>query len=69
MEETESLDFGRRYDPHPFHTDGGIGAASPYGGLIASGWHVCAVMMRMLVDGLISRRASLGSRGWIKSRG
>jgi acyl dehydratase len=63
MEEAEILDFGRRFDPQPFHTDPAIGAASPFGGLAASGWHVCAVMMRLLVDGLISRAASLGSPG------
>jgi len=69
--EAEILDFGRRYDPQPFHTDPNIGARSPYGGLIASGWHICAVMMRMLVDELISQPASLGSPGmdqirWLK---
>src|SRR5262249_58998400 len=63
MEEAEILDFARRFDPQPFHTDPAIGAASPFGGLAASGWHVCAVMMRLLVDGLISRAASLGSPG------
>jgi acyl dehydratase len=71
MEEAEILDFGRRFDPQPFHTDPAIGAASPFGGLAASGWHICAVMMRLLVDGLISRNASLGSPGmeqirWVK---
>ncbi len=71
MEEAEILEFARRYDPQPFHTDPNIGAASPFGGLTASGWHTCAVMMRMLVDGLISRPASLGSPGmeqirWLK---
>jgi acyl dehydratase len=71
MDEAEILDFGRRFDPQPFHTDPAIGMASPFGGLAASGWHVCAVMMRLLVDGLISRAASLGSPGmeqirWVK---
>jgi acyl dehydratase len=71
MEEAEILDFGRRFDPQPFHTDPAIGEASPFGGLAASGWHICAVMMRLLVDGLISRAASLGSPGieqirWVK---
>src|SRR5262249_27013298 len=71
MEEAEILDFGRRFDPQPFHTDPAIGAASPFGGLAASGLHICAVMNRLLVDGLISRNASLGSPGmeqvrWVK---
>jgi acyl dehydratase len=63
IEEAEILDFGRRYDPQPFHTDPAIGADSPFGGLTASGWHTCAIMTRMLVEGLVSRLASLGSPG------
>ena len=63
VEEAEILDFGRRYDPQPFHTDPAIGAESPFGGLAASGWHICAIMTRMLVEGLVSRLASLGSPG------
>jgi acyl dehydratase len=71
IEEAEILEFGRRFDPQPFHTDPAIGEASPFGGLAASGWHVCAVMMRLLVEGLISQTASLGSPGmeqirWLK---
>jgi acyl dehydratase len=71
IEEAEILDFGRRYDPQPFHTDPAIGIDSPFGGLTASGWHTCAIMTRMLVEGLVSRLASLGSPGmeqirWVK---
>ncbi|HEX6001165.1 MAG TPA: MaoC/PaaZ C-terminal domain-containing protein, partial [Hyphomicrobiaceae bacterium] len=36
---------------------------TPVGGLCASGWHTCAMMMRMLVDGLLGEAASLGSPG------
>src|SRR5260370_29972860 len=32
-------------------------------GLSASGWHLCSIMMRMMVDGFIGRTASLGSPG------
>jgi acyl dehydratase len=45
------------------HTDAEAARATPVGGLCASGWHTCAMMMRMLVDGLLGRVASLGSPG------
>src|SRR5207244_7381228 len=59
----EVLDFARRYDPQPFHTDEEAAKKSIYGGLIASGWHTCAMMMRLLYDGLLKHAASLGSPG------
>lgn len=59
----EILQFARRYDPQPFHTDDEAAEESIYGGLIASGWHTCAMTMRMLYDGLLERAASLGSPG------
>jgi len=67
----EILDFARSYDPQTFHTDEAAAATSIYGGLIASGWHTCAMVMRVLYDGMLSRSASLGSPGvdsvrWLK---
>jgi acyl dehydratase len=59
----ETLDFARRYDPQPIHTDPVAAQRSPYGGLIASGWHTTALMMRLLADHYLSRAASLGSPG------
>lgn len=67
----EILEFATRYDPQSFHTDEEAARQSIYGGLIASGWHTCALMMRMIYDGLLNRAASLGSPGvdsvrWLK---
>jgi acyl dehydratase len=59
----EIVAFGRAFDPQPMHTDPDGAKVSPVGGLCASGWHTCAMMMRMLVDGLLNRVASLGSPG------
>ena len=59
----EIIAFGRAFDPQPMHTDEEAAKASPVGGLCASGWHTCAMMMRMLVDGLLGQTASLGSPG------
>jgi acyl dehydratase len=47
----EVLDFASKYDPQPFHLDDEAAAASPiFGRLAASGWHTCAMVMRMLTD-------------------
>ncbi len=61
--EEEIVAFARAYDPQPFHTDPDAARASFFGGLIASGWHTCAVAMRLMVEGYIGRSASLGSPG------
>ena len=67
----EILEFARKYDPQWFHTDEEAAKDSIYGGLIASGWHTCAMMIRLLCDSLLLRAASLGSPGideirWIR---
>ena len=63
VEEAEVVDFGRRFDPQPFHVDREAAADGPYGGLIASGWHTCALMMRLLAQEYLSPVSSLGSPG------
>lgn len=59
----EIVDFARRYDPQPFHLDDAAGRQTHFGGLVASGWHTAGVMMRMMVDNLLSPETSLGSPG------
>jgi acyl dehydratase len=61
--EEEIIDFASRFDPQPFHVDVDAAARSIYGGVIASGWHTCSMMMRMVVDGLMAKSASMGSPG------
>jgi acyl dehydratase len=50
VSEDEILSFAREFDVQPFHIDPEAAGNSIYGGLIASGWHTGAMMMRMLVD-------------------
>jgi acyl dehydratase len=69
--EEEIVRFARQFDPQPFHLDAEQARAGPFGGLIASGWHTCAVGMRLLCDALMHRSVSLGSPGvdeirWLK---
>ncbi|MDQ7784912.1 MAG: MaoC family dehydratase [Desulfomonilaceae bacterium] len=71
VEADEIIDFGRRFDPQPFHTDPEAAKQSVFGGLIASGWHTASLAMRLLVDHYISHVAGLGSPGvdelrWLK---
>lgn len=59
----EIVEFASRYDPQPFHLDEEAGRASPFGGLIASGWHTTALFMGMFVRDVLLDAASLGSPG------
>ncbi len=59
----EIVRFAEQFDPQPFHIDEAAARASPFGGLIASGWHTCSVMMGMLVRNVLPESTSLGSPG------
>lgn len=60
----EVIEFAGKYDPQPFHLDDAAAAATHFGRLSASGWHTCAMVMRMLVDNITERKqAGLGSPG------
>lgn len=56
--------FARDYDPQSFHLDDQAARQTHFGGLVASGWHTCALMMRVLVDNYFAPMASLGSPGF-----
>jgi acyl dehydratase len=69
--EQEIVDFARQFDPQCFHLDAEAAKASLFGGLIASGWHVAAKLMRLVVDNYLDKRTALGSPGvdelrWLK---
>lgn len=46
----EIMAFGRANDPQPMHTDPELAAASPFGSLIASGWHIASLSMRVFIQ-------------------
>jgi len=64
----EIVAFARQFDPQPFHVDEEAARLSPFGGLVASGWHTCALAMRMFCDGELGRSAAAGSPGVEKVR-
>ncbi|QOY96385.1 MaoC family dehydratase [Massilia sp. UMI-21] len=63
VSEEEIIAFARQFDPQPFHVDREAAGPSIYGGVIASGWHTCSLMMRMVVDGMMCSASSMGSPG------
>jgi acyl dehydratase len=63
VSEEDLLRFSHEFDPQPFHIDKAAAEKSIYGGLIASGWHICAVAMRVICDSFLAKSAALGSPG------
>jgi acyl dehydratase len=59
----EIVGFAAEFDPQPMHLDEEAGRASMLGGLAASGWHTCCLMMRMAADGFVLNSASMGAPG------
>jgi acyl dehydratase len=68
----EVMEFASKYDPQAFHLDDEAAAKTHFGRLSASGWHTCAMTMRMVVENLAeTQQAGLGSPGvdeirWVK---
>jgi acyl dehydratase len=48
--EADIIEFARRYDPQDMHTGAQAPSGAAFHGLIASGWHTAALVMRLLVD-------------------
>jgi acyl dehydratase len=67
----QMLAFSTQFDPQPFHIDEVAARESIFGSLCASGWHTCAMAMRLIVDKFLNQSSSLGSPGletlkWLK---
>jgi acyl dehydratase len=63
--------FAAEYDPQPFHLDAAAPQTALTGGLVASGWHVAAIFMRMMCDSFLLDSTCMGSPGvdrlqWLK---
>jgi len=59
----EIVAYAAEFDPQPMHLDEEAARATMAGELIASGWHTCALLMRIIADGFILASASMGSPG------
>ncbi len=61
--EDELRRFAEAYDPQWFHVDPEAAAHGPFGGIIASGWHTCAIAMRLAVDTILTGSEFFASPG------
>jgi len=59
----EMIEFAAEFDPQPFHLDEEAARATMFGGLAASGWYSCSVLMRMMADAFVLDAASMGAPG------
>ena len=67
----EIIAFATQFDPQPMHLDEEAAKATLLGGLAASGWHSCAMLMRMMADWFVINSTGMGSPGieevkWLK---
>jgi acyl dehydratase len=67
----EVIEFAREFDPQPFHLDEAAAKLSVLGGLSASGWHTCAIIIRLATDAYVNNSATMASNGmdevkWLK---
>ena len=63
VDEDEVLAFAQKYDRQWFHTDPALAADGPFQGLIASGWHTCAMAMSLVADEVLKGSESYASPG------
>jgi acyl dehydratase len=59
----EIKEFAAEFDPQPMHLDEEAAKKTMMGGLCASGWHTCGIMMRIVADGFILNSSSMGAPG------
>jgi acyl dehydratase len=50
VSEAEMVEYARRYDPQPFHTDPVSAKHTAFRGLVASGWFTAAITMRLMAQ-------------------
>ncbi len=63
LSEAQIMAFAFEWDPQPFHIDKLAAAESPFGGIIASGFHTLLVAFRLILQERIFNAASMGSPG------
>jgi acyl dehydratase len=63
MPRDEMIAFAAEFDPQPMHLDEAAARETMLGGLAASGWYVCCILMRMCVDSFVGQSSSMGAPG------
>ena len=63
VKEDEMIEFAKKFDPQPFHLDHALARESTIGELIASGWYILSVFMRMQCDAFLNNSTIIVSPG------
>ena len=59
----EIVGFAAEFDPQPMHLDEAAARETLLGGLSASGWHACCILMKMCTESFVLNSASMGAPG------
>ena len=59
----EMIAFAAEFDPQPMHLDEAAAEHTMLGGLAASGWYLCCILMRMCADAFVLDSSSMGAPG------
>jgi acyl dehydratase len=59
----EVIAYASEWDPQPMHLDEEAARETILGGLAASGWHTCAMLMRMIFDAFLHDSSGMGAGG------
>ncbi len=59
----EIVSFAAEFDPQPMHLDEAAARETMVGGLIASGWQACCILMRMCTEAFVLNSSSMGAPG------
>lgn len=63
LTEREIIEFASDWDSQRYHVNPDAAKKSPYGGLIASGWHTGCMMMKFMCDAYLDESSCIGSPG------
>jgi acyl dehydratase len=63
VSEASIIEFARQFDPQEFHVNAAAAARGPYGAVIASVWHTCAMAGHAMVTGYLAAESSLPAPG------
>jgi acyl dehydratase len=63
LSQEEIIAFARDWDPQRYHTDPVAAKKTPFGGLIASGWHTGSLLMRLMCEAYLNESSCIGSPG------
>lgn len=64
LDQDSIVEFAKRHDPQPMHTEPGSPATEPYGGIIASGWQTAMACVTPFLEAVMKDTAGLASPGF-----